>query len=170
MTLRLMSGLALVAAMSCSGRKDQSENPDSGVGHQTVRPGIQFDPAETKRGARIGSLTVAEIIAQRAIDSSWVGSASFTGELNLDGALMRHPDSDVHDVCFEADSVSAAKMPRWARDERRAWFCFTNTEEARRILAADSGQARIVVDRFRIERNLSDAVNSARLVSGGIVR
>jgi hypothetical protein len=161
---------ALVGAISCSGTKGESANPESAVAVQTVRPGIQFDPGTTKRGARIGSLTVDDIVVQRAIDSIWVGSASFSGELTLSGTLIRHPDSDVHAVCFEADSTSASQMPRWARDERRAWFCFSNTEEARRILGADSGRARIVVDQFRIERNLSDAVNSARLLSGGRVR
>jgi hypothetical protein len=113
---------------------------------------------------------VDSIAAQRAIDSSWVGTARFGGEINLDGALTRHPDSDVRDVCFEADSASAARMPRWAGDERRAWFCFSNSDEARRLLPADTGHARIVVDRFTINRNLSDAVNSARLLRGSLLK
>jgi hypothetical protein len=83
---------------------------------------------------------------------------------------MRHAvrqfDSHSHAVCFEADSASAASLPRWEGDERRPWFCFENGAAAAKLLGApeEERDAPIVIDRFTIHRGLSDQVNSARLV------
>jgi hypothetical protein len=75
-------------------------------------------------------------------------------------------------VCFEADSASASRLPRWSGDERRSWFCFGNRHDATRALgpASDGVPATIVIERFTINRGLSDQVNSAwfvQLVRGG---
>ncbi len=100
------------------------------------------------------------------MDGSWVGMARFEGTLELDGRTMPHFEPDVRAVCFEADSASAARMPRWSGDERRPWLCFENGDDARTRLGDPSARrpARVRIDRFTIHRNLSDAVNSARLV------
>jgi hypothetical protein len=78
---------------------------------------------------------------------------------------MKHPDPDVSMPCFEADSASAALMPRWAGDIRRPWFCFPDME-ARRLLGKRSeGQSlEVVIDALAIRRSFSDDVNTARLV------
>jgi hypothetical protein len=79
---------------------------------------------------------------------------------------MRHPDSDVQLVCFEADAGSAARLPRWEGDDRRPWFCFENQAQARRAVGppSDGVKATVVIDLFTIHRGLSDEVNGARLV------
>jgi hypothetical protein len=66
------------------------------------------------------------------VDSTYVGVAIFRGQIELSGRTMRHFEPDAQDICFEADSVSAARLPRWRGDERRPWFCFTNEADARR--------------------------------------
>jgi hypothetical protein len=139
------------------------------VPHGTPRPGIRFDPSRVRDGSSVGTLVVDSIVARQAVvESTYVGTARFRGTIELSGWTMRHPDPDAYRVvtCFEADSSSAARLPRWAGDERRAWFCFTNRVEAAQALGPPSEgvQATIVIDEFTIHRGLSDEVNSARLV------
>ncbi|HUR00591.1 MAG TPA: hypothetical protein VM166_14150 [Gemmatimonadaceae bacterium] len=160
--------LAVVFSVGCARENAEPGTGESAKTQDVHRPGNRFDPGTTQSGAKIGELVVDSISAQRALaaDSSWVGTARFKGTIALDGTLMRHPDPDVRDVCLEVDSASASKLPRWDGDTRRAWFCFSNGEEARRLLSAKQGPVRILVDQFTINRGLSDQVNTARLVSG----
>jgi hypothetical protein len=111
-------------------------------------------------------MSLDSIAVRTAIDSTRVGTAWFRGEVELSGAKLRHFDSDVDALCFEADSASAARLPRWDGDERRAWFCFSNRRAAQAALGTpgDSARATIVIDRLTIHRGLSDEVNSARFV------
>ena len=137
--------------------------------HGTPRPGIRFNPSTLRRGARIGTLFVDSIDAHRAIaDSAWTGTVWFRGAIELSGWTLRHPEPDLYRVltCFEADSMSAAQLPRWSGDERRAWFCFSNRAEAARALGPPSEgvPATIVVGEFTIHRSPPDVVNSARLL------
>lgn len=129
--------------------------------------GIVFSPTKIRIGERVGELTLESIEVRATPDLTRVGTARFRGEVVLSGATLRHPEADLRerDLCFEADSVSAARMPRWAGDERRAWFCFENQAEAQRLLGppSEGTNATIIVDRFNIHRGLTDEVNSARL-------
>ena len=139
------------------------------------RPGIRFDPASLRKGTSVGALVLDSItVRQAVVDSTHVGMARFRGEIRLSGWTMRHPDPDANRVvtCFEADSSSASRLPRWRGDERRPWFCFSNRVEAAQALGPPSEgvPATIVVDQFTIHRGMSDEVNSARflrLVRGG---
>jgi hypothetical protein len=141
-------------------------DPDS-AGARRAMLGVVFDPLAVRMGDGIAGLTVSRIDARTAVDgATTVGTAHFRGELKLTGRSVRHPDSDVQSVCFEADSLSAARLPRWAGDRRRPWFCFSNTRDAAARLAPAGVErsAEIVVDSLVINRGLSDEVNSARLV------
>jgi hypothetical protein len=133
-----------------------------------ARPGIRFDPGTIRKGAVLGHVRLDSIVRDRAVvaDSSWVGIARFTGELTLAGRVIPHFDSDMHAVCFEADTVSGATMPRWEGDERRPWFCFENQVKAERLLGKPGVEfpATVAVDAFTIHHGFSDQVNSARLV------
>lgn len=125
---------------------------------------------------RVGDLVVDSVEAfQVPTDSAgatrmisilaWVGMARFRGQLTLRGRLMKHSDPDVTMPCFEADSASAALMPRWAGDIRRAWFCFTNPEAERLLGKRGEGRSlEVVIDGFVIRRSFSDDVNTARLI------
>ena len=137
--------------------------------HGTPKPGIRFDPSTIKRGTRVGALTLDSIEVQRTVvDSTHVGRAHFRGEIQLRGWTLRHPDPDLSRIltCFEADSSSSARLPRWTGDERRAWFCFSNRPVAAAALGPPSEgvPATIVVDQFTIHRGMSDEVNSARFL------
>ena len=128
--------------------------------------GIRFDPSAVRVGMRIGSMVLDSLEVRTAFDSTRVGTARFSGNVELTGAKLRHFDSDADALCFEADSASAAKLPRWDGDERRAWFCFSNRSAAQAALGppGDSAAAKIVIDRLTIHRGMSDEVNSARFV------
>lgn len=135
----------------------------------TPRPGIRFDPSRLRRGTSVGTLTADSVEARRTpVNSTFVGTARFRGSIEVSGWTLRHPDPDLYRVvtCFEGDSASAARLPRWTGDERRAWFCFSNRVDAARALGPPSEgvPATIVIDQFTIHRGLSDEVNSARFV------
>ena len=131
------------------------------------RGGVRFDPSRIAIGDRIAGLVVDSVTLRRAYDSTLLGTVRFRGEVALTGRTMRHHDHpDVRVVCFEADSSSAERLPRWADDERRTWFCFDDRLRAERLLAPAGVErdASVVIDRFTIHRGMSDEVNSARLV------
>ena len=169
-----VAAAALVLVLTSCGeappQPPSASAPDTVTGaHVSARPGIRFDPGLLRPGDTIGMMVAESVTAQRTIvDSSYVGVAMFSGEAEITGHTIRHFEADLRDssMCFEADSASAAMLPRWSRDERRPWFCFDNEAEARRELGAPSegAPARVVIDRFTIHRGLSDQVNSARLV------
>lgn len=132
------------------------------------RPPLIFDPPSLRRGAEIGEMRVdsLDVVWGEGV-GEWVGVVRFTGAVRLTGSAIPHlvdPEADA--VCFEADSASGRRLPRWPGDERRPWFCFENTDDARRMLgSADSARpATVMVDRFTTVRAFTDAVNSARLV------
>lgn len=133
------------------------------------QPGLRFDPAALRPGTRVGEL-VADSVAARPtpIDSTYVGVARFRGQIEVSGWTIRHDDPDARDVasCFEADSASATRLPRWLGDERRPWFCFVNPDDATRSLGppSDGVLATIVMERFTIRRGHSEEVNTARFV------
>jgi hypothetical protein len=128
--------------------------------------GIRFDPTAVATGTKLGAMTLDSIAVRTAFDSTRVGTAWFSGSVELSGAKLRHFDSDVDALCFEADSASAARLPRWEGDERRSWFCFSNRRAAQAVLGppGDSARATVVIDRLTIHRGMSDEVNSARFV------
>lgn len=133
------------------------------------RPGIRFDPAALRPGTRVGDFVAESVSVSRAVvDSTFVGTARFRGQIQLTGWTLLHPDPDMKTVasCFEADSVSASRLPRWSGDERRPWFCFANATDATRALGPPSEgvPATIVIESFTIHRGLSDQVNSARFL------
>jgi hypothetical protein len=140
------------------------------------RIGVVFDPLTLHAGDSVAGLLVQRVDVRRAaVDSTPVGTIEFRGPLLLTGQVIPHFDSDARTadggppVCFEADSGSASRLPRWSGDRRRPWFCFINAGEARRRLSgADTASAsprRIRVEAFTINRGLSDEVNSARFVA-----
>lgn len=174
-----LAPLFALACLSCTdvrsdgaARKGVGEDTTLAAGARSPQPGIRFDPSTLRPGQRVGVLVADSVSTQLAIvDSTYVGYARFRGELELTGRIISHPDADVREVttCFEADSVSAARLPRWSADERRSWFCFENQAEAERsIREAGAGSVlTVVIDDFTIYRNLSDAVNGASFVRLG---
>jgi hypothetical protein len=179
MVRRALAQLVALGCVSCAdvrsdgtAAKGIAEDSTVAVGTRSPQPGIRFDPSTLRPGQRVGALVADSVSAQLAVvDSTYVGYARFRGELELTGQLMPHPDADLREVttCFEADSASAARLPRWSGDERRPWFCFENRAEAERsIREGGAGSAlTVVIDDFTIYRNLSDAVNSASFVRLG---
>lgn len=136
-------------------------------GREPGRPGIRFDPETLQPGDTVGELVADSVRATPTIvDSSHVGTAWFHGRIELSGSVLPHFDEDMREstVCFEADPASAARLPRWEGDERRPWFCFTNTADAAGLRGMADSSAIIVIDEFTIHRGMSDEVNSARLV------
>ena len=168
----LLGVVAACATESAPEAAARVDTPAVAVPRETLPPertaGVAFDPLSVKPGDSVGMLQLAAIEAHRAVADTGtvVGRAVFTGELELSGRTLRHFEADVRAVCFEADLESARRMPRWHGDERRPWFCFRDTDDAARRLAAPGVErpARVVIGDFTIVRGLSDEVNQARLV------
>lgn len=160
-----------VAACGTSDRDREADpapaDPDP-AGAARARIGVVFDPSRVRAGDSIAGLVVERVTVSRAVvDSSFVGDIAFRGEIELSGRKIPHFEAEVSGArCFEADSASAARLPRWEGDRRRTWFCFSNVASATRALGPSSAgpPARIVIADFTIHRGLSDQVNSARFV------
>jgi hypothetical protein len=152
---------------ACSAGEERSDSTNVPP-PRPARAGVYFHPDTVKPGSEIGTLRVDSIRMRDVAGGRDADIAYFTGELTLTGQTLRHPDADLGltTVCFEADSTSAALMPRWTEDLRRSWFCFSNQAEAARTLAPPGAivGASIVIDRFINIRGSSDEVNHARLV------
>ena len=179
----LLAAIALAVSPSACGSPEKSSERayDTAATPSThnetpIALGIRFDPERLRPGMRVGEMVVDSVAARQvSIDSAgatrmiptlvWVGTARFHGPLTLRGRLMKHFDPDVSMPCFEADSASAALMPRWAGDIRRPWFCFPDTE-AQRLLGkrSEGGSLEVVIDALAIRRSFSDDVNTAHLV------
>jgi hypothetical protein len=170
-----VTGLKALALLGCLGvaacrtsEQDQVEADPDPAGAARAQIGVIFDPSRVRVGDAIAGLVVDRVTVSRAaVDSSFVGDIAFRGEIELSGRKIPHFEADVSGAaCFEADSTSAAKLPRWAGDRRRAWFCFSNVASATRALGPSSTgpPVRVVIADFIIHRGLSDQVNSARFV------
>ncbi|HEX6644763.1 MAG TPA: hypothetical protein VF037_08795 [Gemmatimonadales bacterium] len=161
-------GLALIAA--AAGACERA--PDSAATAAPPRPrwtGFTFDPATLRPGDQVGPYIVDSAAIVRAESlGTWVGVVRFRGTIPLRGRRIPHFDPEVRATCFEADSATGRRLPRWPDDERRPWFCFENDTTAARVLADTdtSKPVDIAVDRFTTVRAFTDAVNSARLLEG----
>ena len=132
-----------------------------------------FDPAQVAVGDTVAGLRVAARDVRRAADGEWVGTVRFAGTVVVRGRMMAHPDyPDVAAPCFAVDSASAARLPRWAGDTRRAWLCFENPAAARERLGAPDAPraATLTLAAFTVHYARSDVVNTARLVRADSVR
>lgn len=128
---------------------------------------LAFDPDSLRDGDTLGTMVVARRDLRIDHEGRWVGTVHFTGEVTLSGRYHPHFDyPEMRSTCFEVDDDSAARLPRFAFDERRVWFCFENQEDAARSLGppGSSGDATIVIDRYSTIHSFTDAVDAARLV------
>lgn len=165
-SIRPLATLSFLVTLGCN-QRDDSPAQGRSVPRGPQSPANRFDPATAHRGDSVAGLEMDSVQTQRTPSGEWIGTVRFTGSLLIDGRTFRHPDGDDYPFpCFEADSGSGHRLPRWAGDERRPWFCFENHVDARTRFGgpAPDRPATIRIDRFTINRNLSDAVNSARLV------
>lgn len=129
----------------------------------------RFDPSAVAVGDSVLGLRIESLDVQSSLVDSdgWVGIVQFEGKRLLSGEHRRHPfDSELDELCFFPDDVSAKKLPVFPNDERTSWLCFTNQEEARAMLGhpSDHGTATIEVDRYLYYYTHSDVYNTARLL------
>ena len=171
MTIARTAGIAVGALLLVLTACRRAPEPDREIAETPPPPAdsqLTFDPSRLRAGNRIGTLTVdTAAVAWSEVLSTWTGTVRFGGEIPLRGRLQLHFDyPGIEAACFEADSSSALRLPRWPDDERRPWFCFENDSVARRVLGSTdtSRFRRITVDRFTTVRAFTDAVNSARLL------
>jgi len=65
------------------------------------------------------------------------GFKHYKGNVTLTGTYSRTLDPEYLEhmsdaICFEPDQKSSAHIPRTKGDERTAWFCFSNFEQAKK--------------------------------------
>ena len=161
----VLTPLIILLVIGCKTAADDQPKVDTGTAPPS-QPGLSFDPATAHARDTVAGLVLDSIERQRTPSGEWVGTAWFSGAVSLTGETFGHPDGEDYPYpCFEADPSTANRLPRWLGDSRRPWFCFENNADARARLGVATGVRKsIVIDRFTVHRNLSDAVNSARLV------
>ena len=133
-----------------------------------------FDPATLAPGDTMAGLRVTSVSFRRAFeDSVWVGDATFEGEVPVSGRYATHYDCpgvpEACIPCFYADTTSTARLPRLSEDERYAWFCFYNSEEAVAAMGSPAPRrpepggraAEIVIGRYHYVVAYSDVYNEA---------
>jgi hypothetical protein len=126
---------------------------------------LRFDPATIRPGDRVGELEVVSVDVSVAQGTgTYVGSVRFAGELHLRGVpiVLEMEGPVLH--CFNVDEEHALRVPRMRHDERRAWFCFDNQEEAAARLGTLLRQpVEVVVRDYHTVYEFTDAHDSAHL-------
>ena len=133
-----------------------------------------FDPGAVAVGDTIAGLRITALDVHRVFeDSVWSGTVDFSGPVELEGVYLRHFDyPEPKLLCFHVAGESIDRVPRfvpdnWTSPNGKTWFCFTNQERALELLgdAATPREATVVVDKYRLVRQFTDAFATAELVS-----
>ena len=133
-------------------------------------PPNRFDPSRLRPGDRfMGLEVVSRDVSPYLEDTSFVGVVRFRGEVALQGTLRPHPEQQAGAQpfpCFYPDSLSALRLPRFPKDARIVWFCFTNQADAERIIGDVTipREASVIIDDHQTVRMFTDAYDTARLV------
>ena len=166
--------LALAFTGGCAPDRDTSaSSPAQALQGQG---GLVLDPASLAPGDSVGPFRVATADFRRAYDDSvWVGTATFTGEVELAGLYATHHDGEYNTPClYVADSLRG-RLPRLAADERDPWLCFPTSvavvaalgppPQRRTETTGEGGVAvRVVVNSLLYVYSFSDAFNEATFV------
>lgn len=135
--------------------------------------------ASSGRGSPFHSLDVMKIsVFASLILAVGLVNSVFAQELRLEGRFEYRIDEESRDVlgdqvCFFPDSLTARQLPREKSDRRLAWFCFTDTSDAKRKLniprstpamsCGYSGNAVITVTDYKVYRGEGDGNDVALL-------
>lgn len=102
----------------------------------------------------------------------------YAGQVRLSGRYEWRlqdpwPELTGNSVCFEADAPSARRVPRRPGDARGPFFCFSNSDAARRLfklkaaapgaVCGYAGKAEIVVGEYVANTAISDVLDFAAL-------
>lgn len=124
-----------------------------------------FDPSKVEAGTKVGAWSVRDVTFRPdPSEQGWTGEVRFSGEVSLSGTFQPHFDSEVKAACFFVDLDDAAKLPRFANDVRKPWFCFQNEEEARSAAPVGT-RATIRVSDYHYAYSHTDVVNSVKLLT-----
>ncbi|MFW1858628.1 hypothetical protein [Acinetobacter defluvii] len=104
----------------------------------------------------------------------------YTGQATLTGTYSRNLDPEYVDyigdaICFYPDKKSAPLIPRPKGDERMAWFCFSNFENAKKTFKLPNtikkgyctyeGKATVTIKDYELFFIISEGYDLTRLVS-----
>ena len=164
----ILAGLALTG---CPGERADSEpaDPRAELEPPNRAPPLdphRFDPATAAEGDSVGPWEITSLDLTPGIGpAEWVGTVTFSGEVELRGRAQPHPDADLDILCFLVDEASRERIPRMTGDERIPWFCFTNQEEAADALdpARMADRVRVIVSNYTYRYARTDIHDSARL-------
>jgi hypothetical protein len=159
--------LLLLALAACEG--EPSRHGGEPLGELPAPPSHLLDPAQVAAGDRLGGFMVRQLEARPSTlePGGWVGSAELAGEVAIAGTYGEHPAyPEPEALCFFPDEVSAQRLPRFPNDQRHAWFCFSNDQEAFAALQPPPGRgtATVVIDELHYRYDHGEEHNTARLV------
>ncbi len=164
----ILAGLAMAG---CAEERPDPEPADPRAGLEPRDEGYpldphRFDPATAAEGDSVGPWEITLLDLTPGIGpAEWVGTVTFSGEVELLGRAQPHPDADLDILCFLADEASAERIPRMAGDDRIPWFCFANQEEAADALdpVRMADRVRVIVSDYTYRYARTDIHDSARL-------
>ena len=185
--MKRMPVLLLVLAAACGGAPDgapaRADDPALTPGGARFVPDREphhFDAGTLAPGDTFLGLRVVHTDVQRVFeDSVWSGTVRFAGEVEVTGVYQRHFDyPEPAALCFHVtDDASIRRLPdfapdTWTSTNARHWFCFSNADDAVRLLGAgeEPVAATIAIDDFINHRLFTDAVDEARLLRVVAVR
>ncbi|MEI7741760.1 MAG: hypothetical protein WCJ29_04605 [bacterium] len=138
-----------------------TEQNDSGRG-DSILPTQEYNvfaANEAKAGKKIAGMVV--------MSNSGRG-ISFQGQVTLRGDASFHSKDEAFvggQICFYPNEEDQNKLPRVAGDNRDVWFCFSNHDEATKLLQPGVTDLTITIDGYAIDTGESEVWNTARLVS-----
>ena len=108
------------------------------------------------------------------------GFKHYKGDVTLTGTYSRTLDPEYLEymgdgICFEPDQKSSVLVPRPKGDERTAWFCFSNFDQAKKTFklpdsikkgyCSYEGKATITIKDYNLFIEETEGFDSTQLVS-----
>lgn len=150
-----------------------TDNSQVSTPEPVIDNSIKFDVEKAKVGDKIGDMTITKLRGYKSeratADSAFV---DFTGRVTITGDVIYNGSQRGEVVCMQnLDYGSQSKMPKMTSQFYvNVSFCFTDLGLAKKLLVKNmdqenQGQAKVIVDNYKIQWFPTEIYNTADLVS-----
>jgi hypothetical protein len=157
-----------------NGGKQSQQNPQT-----SQSPNIPvniFTLTDIKIGDKIAGMTVQSItpydegVKTLPLESN--AKVRFTGQTNVAGTYYYECpgfegkcNKNEQRLCLkDLDEASQKKMPRIKNGRDPIWFCFSNADEAKKLLAPNTGKESVLIDNYILNVYPSEVIDTADLI------